>query len=474
MIDSSKNKILIIDDEVEFCKVVSRLLEREGFATSLALDGETGLKMIGSEIPDVVLLDFQMPGMNGIEVLKRIRYMDSDLAVVMITGHADVPGAVVAMKAGVFDYLAKPFHHGELVLIVHRAITERSLKRRLACVSNRLQILQSLPELMGPSKAILQIMSEVNHVAKSNYTVIIQGETGTGKELVAHAIHNASLRSNNIFLPVDCGAIPESLMESALFGHEKGSFTGAIAQAHGRFELAQGGTLLLDEIANMSMEAQAKLLRVLQEKSLCRIGGKKNFAIDVRLLAASNRNLEEEVTKGAFRDDLFYRLNDYRITIPPLRDRKEDIVYLAKRFLDLTNIELNKKVRGFTENAVEALLLYDWPGNVRQLNSTIRRAVLWADEVVTEKQLEITQGVVSSVSPRPKVNTIGGTQPTLKEIVRTTTEVVERKTLVQILKQTDGNKAKAARLLRIDYKTINTKIRQLGITLPGKNNVQEE
>ncbi|MDP8228515.1 MAG: sigma-54 dependent transcriptional regulator [Candidatus Electryoneaceae bacterium] len=474
MIDSSKNKILIIDDEVEFCKFASLLLDREGFATRLALDGESGLKMIGSEIPDIVLLDYQMPGINGLEVLKQIRQMDLDIAVVMITGHADVPGAVIAMKAGAFDYLAKPFHNTELVLIVHRAINERNLKRKLASVSTRLLLPQSLSERMGPSDAIRKIISEVNHVAKSNYTVIIQGETGTGKELVAHGIHDASLRANCIFVPVDCGAIPETLLESELFGHEKGSFTGAVVQRQGRFELAQGGTLLLDEIFNMSMEAQSKLLRVLQEKLLYRIGGKKSLHVDVRLIAASNRNLEEAVANGTFREDLFYRLNDYMITIPPLRERKEDIVYLAKRFMDITNIELNKKVRGFTETAIEALLLYDWPGNVRQLNSTIRRAVLLADEVVTEKQLQINQGAVCQACPWPAKQTISGKQQTLREIVRKTTEMVERATLVQILKQTDGNKAKAARLLHVDYKTINTKIRQLGITLPGKNNVQEE
>jgi len=301
-------------------------------------------------------------------------------------------------------------------------------------------------------------------VAKSDFTVLIQGETGSGKELVAQAIHDASPRSGGAFVPVDCGAIPETLLESELFGHEKGAFTDAKFQKSGKIESARGGTLFLDEISNMPLGSQAKLLRVLQEKKVYRVGSSKPIDIDVRLLVASNKDLFALLESGSFRPDLFFRLNEFTITVPPLRERKEDIYYLVKRFLDITNAELNKNVKGFSESAIKDLMAFDWPGNVRQLRSTIRRAVLMADDLITEKHLDIMKRLPKIISTFSLKNQgISSKNMSLKKIVRQNTIAVERQVLEQALKTTGGNKARAARMLQIDYKTIHTKIKQLGI-----------
>ena len=465
--EEDKARILIVDDEEYICSILARLMEKEGFKALVAHDGNTALKMIRTEMPEVLLLDVRMPGMDGMEVLNKAKELDPDLPVIMITAHADIHGAVEALRTGAHDYLAKPFEHHEVIRIVHRAITEGGLKRKIKNLSSQLEESVSLSKMMGPSDEVGQLISDVSRVAKSDFTVVILGETGSGKELVARAIHRASHRKEGPFMAIDCGAIPETLLESELFGHEKGAFTGAHVQKKGKLEVTTGGTLLLDEISNMPMDSQAKLLRVLQEKKTYRVGGTKPFDVDVRLLVASNQDLGAAVVSRTFRKDLFYRLNEFTIKIPPLRERKEDIPFLAKRFLDTTSRELGKTLKGLSQSAIRALLAYEWPGNVRQLRSTIRRAVLLADEVITEKHLDMTR------VPGPELPTIPGIQGgswegiSLKEIVRHNTLAVEREVLTQVLNYTGGNKAKAARMLSIDYKTIHTKLKILGISIKG-------
>jgi DNA-binding NtrC family response regulator len=460
-------RILIVDDEKTSCMMLSSLVKREGFEALVAHDGDTALRMILSEAPDVLLADVKMPGMDGMEVLKKAKSLDPDLPVVLITALADLQGAVKAIKAGAHDYLSKPLDNHEVIRVVHRALAERMLKRKLRDMSSRLQETVSLKEIMGPSDGIARLISDVNRVAESDFTVVILGETGSGKEVVARAIHRASPRFKGPFIPVDCGAIPETLLESELFGHERGAFTGADTQRPGKFEMAQAGTLFLDEISNMPLGSQAKLLRVLQEKKVYRVGSTKPLEVDVRLLAASNQDLGALAVPGSFRRDLFYRLNEFTITVPPLRERKEDIPYLAKRFLDTANIELNKQVGGFSEAALNVLFSYNWPGNVRQLRSTIRRATLMADEIITEKDLDLKRVPVPGLAFTPKVQGEPWKDLSLKEIVDQSTTAVEREVLTQVLKYTGGNKAKAARLLQIDYKTIHTKLRKLGILTAG-------
>jgi transcriptional regulator with PAS, ATPase and Fis domain len=321
--------------------------------------------------------------------------------------------------------------------------------------------------MMGPSDAITRIIREVNRVAQSDFSVIVQGETGSGKELVARAIYQLSSRAGAPFIPLDCGAIPETLIESELFGYHKGAFTGATAPKAGKFEAAHGGTLFLDEIANLPLGAQAKLLRVLQEKAVLRLGAVKPVKVDVRLVTASNQELQGLVESGQMREDLYFRLNEFTITIPPLRERKDDIPYLAKRFIDLTNKELQKNVQRLSEYCLEALLSYNWPGNVRQLRSVIRRAVLLADDIITEKHLDIKRAPVPGLAFTPKIQGTPWDELSLREIVHRSVVTVEREVLLQALKHTRGNKAKAARLLQIDYKTIHTKLKQFGLNRSG-------
>ena len=466
--------ILIVDDEEHFRTILTTIMEEEGFKVLEAQDGDTALRKIRVNSPDIMLTDVKMPGMDGWELLKKAKDLDPDLPVVMVTAFADIPGAIGAIREGAHDYLPKPFDNYEVIRVVRRALAERELKRKMSELSSRLQENLPLREVMGPSDAVARLNSEVNRVAKSDFAVVIIGETGSGKEVVARAIHRASPRSKGPFIPVDCGAIPETLLESELFGHEKGAFTGAEVQKPGKFEITEGGTLFLDEISNMPLGSQAKLLRVLQEKKVYRVGGTKPITVNVRVLVASNQSLHDLSAAHGFREDLYYRLSEFTIQIPPLRERKEDIPYLAKRFLDNANVELKKYVKGFSESALNALFRYNWPGNVRQLRSTIRRAALLADDMIEEKHWDLVRAPVPGMAFTPKVEGEPWKGLSLREIVQQSTTAVEREVLVHVLKVTGGNKAKAARLLKIDYKTIHEKVKKLGILTGKKDDDQEE
>jgi DNA-binding NtrC family response regulator len=456
-------RVLIVDDEEGIRDILSRLVAKEGYQPVLAEDGEQALELVRRDAPDALLVDIKMPGVDGMEVLRQAKQFDRDLPVVVITSCDLVKDAVAALHAGAHDYIVKPFDHADVVRSVHSAITDRRIRRTIARLSEGGS---RLPELMGPSVAIERISNYVRRVACSDFTVLILGETGTGKELIARAIHEQSARTAGPFIPVDCGAIPDTLFESELFGHEKGAFTGAERSKPGRFELAMGGTLFLDEIHNMPPSSQAKLLRALQERTVTRVGGSKPVKVDVRLLAAANEDLETAVAKGAFRQDLFFRLNEFVIGIPPLRERKEDIPFLVHRFLNLTNRELHKNVSGLTESAMQRMNTYEWPGNVRQLRSVVRRAVLLADSVVSDEHLALPR-VRASESAVTPAETVLEDDLSLKERVRRATADVEREALATALRKTGGNKAKAARLLNIDYKTILNKLKEYGISTGG-------
>jgi DNA-binding NtrC family response regulator len=460
----NRARILIVDDEQYICKILSRLMEKQGFDALTAYEGETALKLIRSEIPDVLLLDLMMPGINGMKVMKYAKELDPDLPVVMITGHANIQGAVEAIQAGAHNYLAKPFQHFEVIEVVKLALAERDLKQKLKSLSDQLEGPLCLRKMMGPSKVIGSLVAQVKRVAKTDFTVVIQGETGSGKELVAQAIHQNSLRAGGPWVAIDCGAIPEGLLESELFGHQKGAFTGAFSMKIGKFEAAKDGTLLMDEISNLPVSSQGKILRTLQEKKICRLGSTKPLNVDIRLLVACNKDLKTVVESGVFREDLFYRLNEFTISVPPLRKRKKDIPYLAKRFLDITNIALHKSVKGFSESALRALLAYSWPGNVRQFRSIIRRAVLLADDLITDKHLEIHQDSSFNRLTTSLIQKMRWEEQSLKTIVKKRSEALEREIILSAIEYTGGNKAQAARLLQIDYKTIHTKIKKLAIS----------
>jgi two-component system nitrogen regulation response regulator GlnG len=456
--DQSLDRVLIVDDDRDIGHMLSTLMKKGGLTSMVAHDGETALQMLPVRTPDLMLVDVNMPGLDGMEVLKRVKETDPDLPVVMITAFAEIPASVAAMKAGAFDYLPKPFDHSEVLRVVRAALAERQRRRRTS--AREISADNCLRVMMGPSDAVTRIIREVKRVAQSDFSVIIQGETGAGKELVARAIHQLSRRAAATFIPLDCGAIPETLIESELFGYQKGAFTGATSAKMGKFEAAQSGTLFLDEIANLPLSSQTRLLRVIQEKAVLRLGATRPVEIDVRLLTASNQKLLGLVESGQMRQDLYFRLNEFTITIPPLRERKDDIPYLAKRFLDITNQELQKSVRGFSENCLEALLAYNWPGNVRQLRAVIRRAVLLADDLVTEKHLDIKRAPVPGLAFTPRIDGTPWRELSLKEIVHRSVITVEREVLTQVMKYTGGNKAKAARLLQIDYKTMHHKLKQ--------------
>jgi two-component system nitrogen regulation response regulator GlnG len=463
---------LIVEDEEEIAQALARLVGREGLTSLLAKDGAEALQLVRAGDPDVLLTDFRMPAMDGMELMRKVGELDPDLPVILITGFAEVRGAVEAIRAGAHDYLAKPFDHHEVLRVVFRALNERRLKLELKNLASHVRNTVPLRETFGPSEAVGRLISAIKQVAGSSFSVVIVGETGSGKEVVARAIHDASPRSKGPFIPVDCGAIPEALLESQLFGHDRGAFTGADHQTAGEFEAARAGTLFLDEISNMALPFQAKLLRVLQERTFHRLGSTKSINVDVRVLAASNRNLEELCETGSFRRDLYFRLNEYTISIPPLRQRREDILFLAKRFVDITNIELGKSIKGFSPSTTEALLNYDWPGNVRQLRSVVRRAVLMGEDVITEEHIglrKMTRGPWAENELAAGWRAPDGDWDglPLREIVGRNTGRLERQVIAQTLRRTGGNKARAARLLQVDYKTLHSKVKEYGIQIEG-------
>jgi DNA-binding NtrC family response regulator len=466
-------RVLIVDDEEEIRGILSHILEKEGFKVITAPDGQQAMEEICFDTPDAVLMDVHMPGLSGMEILKKIKAIDDNLPIVLVTAYAETHQAVEAIKEGAYDYLAKPFDNNEVVRITRRALTERNLRRNLKSINGNYNGNFSLIEAMGPSDKISRLAADIHRVASSDFSVIIMGETGSGKELVAKAIHWDSARAEAPFVAVDCGAIPETLLENELFGHEKGSFTGADRQMAGKFESARRGTLFLDEIGNMPLGSQAKVLRVIQDRKLHRVGGNEPIPVDIRLIVATNQDLLDMASNGAFRDDLYYRLSEFTIRVPALRERKEDIPYLAKRFLDLANIELNVMVSGLTERAMEMLMSYDWPGNVRQLRSVIRRATLVAKNEITEKDLMINWTEVPRIAVSPKIRGTPWKNYSLSEIVRQSVLAVEKEVLTEVLKFTGGNKAKAARLLHVDYKTMSTKAKKFDILQNGGNNDDE-
>lgn len=474
-----QGRILIADDDHEMAQLLGHIVHRQGLTPLLAKDGIEALQLVRAGDPDVLLADLRMPGVDGMELMRKAKDLDPELPVILITGFAEVRGAVEALRAGAHDYLAKPFDHQQVIRVVLRALNERRLKLELRHLSDHVHHVLSPRETFGPSEAVGRVISAIERVAKSNFSVLIVGETGSGKEVVARAIHQASGRARHPFVPVDCGAIPDMLFESELFGHERGAFTGADRQTTGKLEAAHGGTIFLDEMSNMPLASQAKLLRVLQEKTLYRLGGTKPIQVDVRMLTASGHDLERLCESGAFRPDLYYRLNEYTISIPPLRERRTDISHLAKRFLDIANIELSKSIEGFSPLAIEAMLAYAWPGNVRQLRSAVRRAVLMAEDIVTEEHLGLRQKTceISAEEELAARSSTPGRESrdlALREIVWRQTVRVERLAISHALRRTGGNKAKAARLLQVDYKTLHSKVKEYGIQIEGEQRHAQE
>ena len=454
-------KILVVDDEPEIRSLLAAVLQSKGYEVVTAADGEAALQQVPRERPAVILMDLTMPRMGGLDALPEIKRLDPGVPVIICTAHADLATAVRAMKLGAYDYLTKPFDVELLALTLERALERNQLRSRIDELK-RQGPGSSLAERMGGSSAIAQVIQQVSQVAESNFTVLVQGETGTGKELVARAIHHQSPRRQGPFVAVDCGAIPETLVESELFGHERGAFTGAQAKREGHFQLAKGGTLFLDEIGNVPLATQAKLLRALEQREIHPLGSARAVAVDARIIAATNTELEEGVKTGRFRADLYYRLSEFTITLPPLRSRREDITHLAQRFLDEVSMELRRPVRRVSDEAMQALLRHDWPGNVRELKNVIRKAALLATDVVTPEHIPALNA--SAPIPSRAAAEPSGEELSLREVAELAAVRAEREVIRHALGATKGNKSQAARLLRTDYTTLHAKMKRYGIS----------
>ncbi|MBI4634776.1 MAG: sigma-54-dependent Fis family transcriptional regulator [Candidatus Rokubacteria bacterium] len=456
-------RILVVDDEPRMRALLGEILQEEGLDVTMAEDGEIALERFRQERPAVVLLDLEMPKRGGMETLPELRQIDPRASVIILTGYRDIPSVVAAMRLGAYDYLPKPFQNDELVLTVRRALERQALLVQVDELRSRVGEDGPLATQMGTSEAIRSVIEQVSQVADSALTVLVQGETGTGKEVVARAIHRQSARRQRPFIALDCGAIPETLIESELFGYEKGAFTGADRRKDGHFRLADGGTLFLDEVPNLPLATQAKLLRVLQERHVQPLGARRPVPVDVRIIAASNVPLEEEMRAGRFRQDLYYRLNEFAILLPPLRERREDILHLARRFLDEASMELRRPVRGISASAAEVLLRHAWPGNARELRNVIRQAALRAEDLLEPGHLG-PLGTDRAAVARGGATRRAGRDLSLRETAGLAARDAEQRAIRGALQTARGNKSEAARLLRTDYKTLHLKMRHYGIS----------
>jgi len=473
----SERKILLVDDEPDFLWLTRNMLEETGYSVIEALDGKSALRLFEKETPIVVLLDYLLPGRDGLQIAVEMKDRVPSVPIVMITGYGEVKIAVKAMKAGIYDYVTKPVDKDDLLFTIERAVEKQTLVEEVERLRNTLSDRASLHELMGKSDRVKNLVHRVEKVAPTSFTVLIEGESGTGKELVANAIHDLSQVKEGPFVCVDCGAIPETLIESELFGYMKGAFTGAYGDKPGQFEFADGGTLFLDEVGNLPYAVQQKFLRVIQERVVQRLGGKGPVDVNVRIVAATNQSLEKDVEAGRFRSDLYFRLNEFTIRTPPLRARRKDIPYLAKRFINEVGEELGKRCAGFSEEALIPLSAYHWPGNVRELRNVIRQAVL-----LSEKNVPILPDHLTFSSHMTHETKKAYSAPTilydgrksLKEIVAGLRDVYEKKVLEEVLAQADGNKSEAARRLKVDYTTLHRKIKFYQIEQIPKGTVSQD
>ena len=442
-------KILVVDDDTAHRMMLRAVLTDEGYAVAEADDGITAIEAVQGEFFDLILMDVRMTEMDGIEALEEIKRLSPGIPVLMMTAYPEVPAAVKAMKLGAWDYLTKPLDTDELRLRIAKLlgqIPEQDARQPTPSIETT--------DLIGNSPTMQQLLNTVALVAPTDTTVLILGESGTGKELVADTVHTNSERGQKPLVKVNCAALPENLLESELFGHEKGAFTGAIAKRKGRFEVANGGTIFLDEIGEIPLSVQVKLLRVLQEQQFEPVGSSKTMSVDVRVIAATNRNLEEEVEQGRFREDLFYRLNVFPIRVPPLRERKEDIAMLAEHFLTKFSAKHKRQIKGFTPRSLDLMMRYEWKGNIRELENSVERSViLCREEYIAPPHLPAPiQSLGSDAEPDVPDPESG---ITLKEM--------EKQLILSTLKQFDGNRTKTAETLGISRRSLQMKLKEYGI-----------
>ena len=452
--------VLVVDDDPGV-RESFRLILEDDYELLEAADGPKALETVKITHVDLVLLDLRLPGMDGIEVLERLKVFDEHLEVILVTAVQTVRSAVVAMKLGAFDYVTKPFEEEEIVPLIRRALEKRALDREVAFLRSELAREHDFDELVGQHPTMLQLYQLIQSVARNPLTVLIVGESGTGKELIARAIHRQGSRRDGPFVPVNVAAISDMLLESELFGHEKGAFTGAFQKKLGKFELAHSGTVFLDEIATLRVELQAKILRVLQEREIERVGGTRRIPIDVRVIAATNTDPRAAIQRGSLREDLYYRLNVVRISVPPLRERREDVRLLVDHFVRRYNRQFHKQIEGVAPTALEVLRGHDWPGNVRELQNVIERSVA----LVEGRRIELTDLPLDLMLPdqRSLAETGGPTVLPLKEA----REQFERQVVLRVLERVHWNQSQAARLLGLHRNSLKAKLGAWGIRIGG-------
>ena len=446
-------KILVVDDELNMRLVLAAMLKKEGYEVFTAANGQEALNVLKKEHVSVVATDLKMPGLDGLGLLQKIMQYDHAMPVIILTAYGTVASAVDALKKGAFDYITKPFEQDELKTVILKAVKTRQLDD--ACLPSPAGDLDPY-RIVGASSRMSEILRIVQKVSPTETTVLITGETGTGKELIARAIHASSSRRKQPFIKINCAAIAQNLVESELFGYEKGAFTGAVTTKPGRFELAHKGTLFLDEVGEIPREVQAKLLQAIQDQSFERVGGLKTISVDVRLITATNKNLPEEIKEGRFREDLYYRLNVFPIHLPPLRERTDDILPLAKHFLEKSNLKLGKKVLKLTPEVRDCLLAYSWPGNIREMEHLIERLVLMADGSV----------ITTDIIPPDilKIDPVRGLEPSSTEEVpprdalKSHMEEMEKQIVTRCLEECDGNVTRAAQKLGLSRKGLQLKM----------------
>ena len=467
-------KILIIDDDFDMCVLLSRFLNKKGYSTEVAHNASKGLAKFNEFNFDIVLCDFRLGDKDGKDVLMKIKELKPKTIVIIITGYSDIKTAVDVIKLGAFDYITKPLIPDEVINVVEKAlanpVTEAAEQQGKPANSAPVQKKRSYElslnneYLIGQDGETAKIYRQIEIVAPTNYSVILYGESGTGKEVIAKTIHEASNRKGKPFIAMDCGTLSKELSGSELFGHVKGAFTGAVTDKEGHFEMANGGTLFLDEVSNLPRDVQASLLRVIQERKYKRVGGTKEMDVDVRIIVASNENLQDAYQKGKFREDLYHRFNEFSINLPPLRNRKGDIPLFAQFFLDRTNAELQKNVEGYEEDVEEMFLNYAWPGNLREFRNVVRRAVLLTPSgKINSKVLpwEITQAPFENENRTNGAENISiTTSSPVKEVdLKDAAAKAEYETIMNVLKEVNFNKTKAAEILKIDRKTLYNKIK---------------
>lgn len=460
-------RVLIIDDDLDMCNLLTRFLQRKGFETDSANSGNRGISKFKDAPFDIVLCDFRLGDKEGSEVLKELIAISPRVIVIIITGYSDIKTAVDVIKSGAFDYITKPLIPDEVLAVINKALANQSKTVHRPEAPNNLarpkqgREINQQDSIVGQSAITRELYRQVALVAPTNYSIILYGESGTGKEVIARTIHASSERRDKPFIAMDCGTISKELAGSELFGHMKGSFTGAVNDKEGHFEMANGGTLFLDEVANLSSETQAALLRVIQERKIKRVGGNKEIIVDVRIIVASNENLQESYRKGKFREDLFHRFNEFSISLPALRNRRDDIPVFADYFLAKANEELSKQVEGFEPEVMQAFLRYAWPGNLREFRNVVRRsALLTSAGKIAMKVLPDEIVSYHDNIPAPALSEIPEAAPETRNLgLKDAAAHAEYEAIMKVLKQVNFNKSKAADILKIDRKTLYNKIK---------------